>query len=222
VAKFEGRKRYSVVNDLLGTPTMLLTEAGKLAWKAQLDVYGVPREESGGIEESDRTSNPLRYPGQYYDEETGFSYNRWRYYDPETGRYISEDPVRLLGGMNLYGYVQSPLVWLDPLGLSCTRHGIERQNRKAWRQLRDLWKATGEIATLSKENLKRIAKGIVPRVDDEWVERFPGDAEKFGEQIRMHHVGGSPLAVPLPESSHMDAHMPGGFGRNSGGPGMSG
>jgi RHS repeat-associated protein len=117
VARFEGQKRYSVVTDVLGTPAMLMTEAGGLAWKAQLDLYGVPREETAGIEDGDRTNNPLRYPGQYHDEETGLSYNRFRYYDPETGRYISEDPIGLRGGTNLYGYVHRPLTWGDPFGL---------------------------------------------------------------------------------------------------------
>lgn len=126
VAKFEGRKRYSVVTDVVGTPTMLMTEAGKLAWKAQLDLYGVPREESAGIEEGDRTSNPLRYPGQYYDEETGLSYNRWRYYDQETGRYISEDPIGLQGGVDLYGYVHNPVTWRDPFGLKACNIDPER------------------------------------------------------------------------------------------------
>ena len=120
VAKLEGKNRYSVVTDHLGTPTMLMTEAGKLAWKAQLDVYGVVREERAGIAAGDATGNPWRYPGQYEDEETGLYYNRFRYYDPETGRYISEDPIGLLGGLPQYGYVHDPLGWLDPNGLkSC-------------------------------------------------------------------------------------------------------
>jgi RHS repeat-associated protein len=96
---------------------MLMTEAGKLAWKAQLDLYGVPREERAGIEDADRTTNPLRYPGQYYDEETGLSYNRFRYYDPETGRYISQDPIGVAGGLDLHGYVHNPATWEDPFGL---------------------------------------------------------------------------------------------------------
>ena len=117
VAKFEGKKRYSVVTDHLGTPTMLMTEAGKLAWKAQLDVYGVPREERAGIAKEDATGNPWRYPGQYEDAETGLYYNRFRYYDPETGRYISEDPIGLDGGLKAFGYVDDPLRWGDPFGL---------------------------------------------------------------------------------------------------------
>jgi RHS repeat-associated protein len=117
IAKFEGRKRYAIVTDHLGTPTMLMTEAGKLAWKAQLDVYGVPREERADIKGGEATGNPWRYPGQYEDAETGLYYNRFRYYDPESGRYVSEDPISLLGGAYLYSYVSDPLRWIDPGGL---------------------------------------------------------------------------------------------------------
>jgi RHS repeat-associated protein len=87
-------------------------EVGELCWKAQLDVYGVARVEVG------TTSCPWRWPGQYEDEETGLYYNRFRYYDPETGRYISQDPIGLKGGLALYQYVGDPLFGLDPLGLS--------------------------------------------------------------------------------------------------------
>ena len=118
VAKFEGRKRYAVVTDHLGTPTLLMTEAGKLAWKAQLDVYGVPREEQAGIARGDATGNPWRYPGQYEDAETGLYYNRFRYYDPESGRYISEDPIDLGGGLFQYAYVENPTFWTDVFGLA--------------------------------------------------------------------------------------------------------
>jgi RHS repeat-associated protein len=130
VAKIEGRKRYGIVTDHLGSPTMLATEAGKIAWKAQLDVYGVPREEplagADAAGESERTSNPWRFPGQYEDTETGLYYNRFRYYDPELGRYLSEDPIGLIGGTALYGYVHDPLGWLDALGLSCKSAGRKR------------------------------------------------------------------------------------------------
>lgn len=118
VAKIEGRKRFGIVSDHLGVPGALMTEAGQIAWRAQLDVYGVPREEAGVAAESDRTANPWRFPGQYEDAETGLYYNRFRYYDPEIGRYICEDPVGLLAGFDQFGYVQSPTSLADPLGLS--------------------------------------------------------------------------------------------------------
>ncbi len=114
IAKLEGRKRFGVVADHLGVPTMLLTEAGEVAWKAQLDVFGVAREEVGS------TAQPWRFPGQYEDEETGLYYNRFRYYDPTSGRYISEDPSRLLGGLTSYGYIPDPLLGMDPSGLTPT------------------------------------------------------------------------------------------------------
>lgn len=79
LAKIEGRKRYGVVSDHLGSPTMLATEAGRIAWRAQLDVYGVPREEEGVATADERTANPWRFPGQYEDAETGLYYNRFRY-----------------------------------------------------------------------------------------------------------------------------------------------
>lgn len=60
---------------------------------------------------------PLRYPGQYCDRETGLHYNTYRYYDPECGRFTTQDPIGLAGGLNLYQYAPNPLSWIDPLGL---------------------------------------------------------------------------------------------------------
>ncbi|MEE4576392.1 RHS repeat-associated core domain-containing protein, partial [Pseudomonas alliivorans] len=58
----------------------------------------------------------LRFQGQYFDEETGLHYNTFRYYDPEVGRFITQDPISIIGGVNLYQYAPNPLGWLDPLG----------------------------------------------------------------------------------------------------------
>ena len=121
LAKIQGRKRYGIVSDHLGSPTLVTTEAGRIAWQAQLDVYGVPREEGAAVRPEDKTDNPWRFPGQYEDAETGLYYNRFRYYDPELGRYLSEDPIGLLGGEALFGYVHEPLGWWDPLGLACKK-----------------------------------------------------------------------------------------------------
>jgi RHS repeat-associated protein len=61
---------------------------------------------------------PFRYQGQYEDAETGLYYNRFRYYDPNIGSYLSQDPIGLLGGeFNLYTYVHNPNCWVDSLGL---------------------------------------------------------------------------------------------------------
>jgi len=60
----------------------------------------------------------LRFQGQYADEETGLRYNLFRYYDPDVGRFVSQDPIGLLGGVNTYRYAPDPLSWIDPLGLT--------------------------------------------------------------------------------------------------------
>jgi RHS repeat-associated protein len=112
LAKMEGGKRYGVVVDHLGTPKMMADEAGALAWKAQLDVYGAARSHVA------LTACPWRWPGQYEDEETGLFYNGFRYYDPEAGRYVSQDPIGLAGGIGLFQYVRDPSMGIDPLGLA--------------------------------------------------------------------------------------------------------
>ncbi|MBC3335337.1 type IV secretion protein Rhs, partial [Pseudomonas proteolytica] len=80
---------------------------------------------------------PLRFQGQYYDRESGLHYNRHRYYNPDNGRYLTPDPVKLAGGVNGYLYVPNPTGWVDPLGLNACpgedkcKPGSEGQNPSA-------------------------------------------------------------------------------------------
>ncbi|MBY5925864.1 MULTISPECIES: RHS repeat-associated core domain-containing protein [unclassified Halomonas] len=76
------------------------------------------RHTSDGQGNKAQTDNPFRFQGQYHDEETGLHYNRHRYYDPEIGRFTTQDPIGLAGGDNLYVYAPEPTGWVDPLGLS--------------------------------------------------------------------------------------------------------
>ncbi len=68
---------------------------------------------------------PLRLPRQYFDEESGLHYNRYRYYDPHCARYISQDPIGLAEGENAYSYVANPITWIAPLGLNEVCPGTE-------------------------------------------------------------------------------------------------
>ena len=77
-----------------------------------------PRFGEATVDVSSTITNNLRYPGQFYDQETGLNYNGFRYYDPKTGRYLRTDPIGLNGGVNLFVYVRNhPVSWADPLGL---------------------------------------------------------------------------------------------------------
>ncbi|RZJ94144.1 MAG: RHS repeat protein, partial [Hymenobacter sp.] len=111
-AKLTKQGAYSVVADHLGTPLALYDEQGQPAWTMTLDSYGAVRHGQGKPQDC-----PFRYQGQYEDVETGLYYNRFRYYDPEVGGYISQDPIGLNGGTHEYAYVNSPTTYCDPLGL---------------------------------------------------------------------------------------------------------
>jgi len=135
-AKITKAGNYSIISDYLGTPVEAYDEEGKKVWERELDIYG--RVKDRLKDKYGKTIDlvgedcfiPFRYQGQYEDVETGLYYNRFRYYDPETGQYTQQDPIRLAGGMNLYAYVHNPNIWIDPFGLSrrgnqATRDHIE-------------------------------------------------------------------------------------------------
>ncbi len=104
---------YYYHNDHLGTPLRLTDATGTVVWAADYQPFGKAELLVNTVE------NNLRFSGQYYDAETGLHYNWHRFYDPETGRYVSPDPIGLAGGMNLYGYVHNdPVNFIDPEGLA--------------------------------------------------------------------------------------------------------
>ncbi|HEX6431318.1 MAG TPA: RHS repeat-associated core domain-containing protein [Niastella sp.] len=113
-ARIANGAAYSVINDHLGTPQWMYDSEGKKVWEGVLDIYGRVRTLCGS-----GSDMPFRYQGQYEDVETGLCYNRSRYYDPEQGNYISQDPIGLAGSNpTLYGYVNDPNVLIDPFGLN--------------------------------------------------------------------------------------------------------
>lgn len=104
--------------DHLGTPQELTDYEGKVEWSAQCKAWGEAKQAISEAAYKAGVRNPIRFQGQYFDEETGLHYNRHRYYDPDIARYLTQDPVGLLGGINTYAYAPNPVGWLDPLGLS--------------------------------------------------------------------------------------------------------
>lgn len=103
--------------DHLNTPIAARDENAKLVWKWESDAFGstLPNEDPDG--DGQKTTINLRFPGQYFDKESGFHYNHHRYYDPLTGRYLSSDPIGLAGGRNGYSYVGgNPMSRIDPSG----------------------------------------------------------------------------------------------------------
>ncbi len=140
--------------DHLGTPQEMTDHEGSVAWSAQYKAWGEARE---AISEAGRRAgfrNPIRFQGQYFDEETGLHYNRYRYYEPDSGRFVSSDPIKLLGGPNLHKYAPNPTEWVDPFGLS----GNSKQRRQARRaDQRDCEKAEAARDALMNDRKRKHA-----------------------------------------------------------------
>jgi RHS repeat-associated protein len=151
-AKIEGDTQYSIVTDYLGTPTHAYDHTGAPVWERQLDCYGKVRHLQGN-----QTFCPYLYQGQYVDGETGLAYNRFRYYDADSGNYISQDPIGLMGGMQLYGYVSDSASSVDIFGLAVDNLVKYKPGRitpkpgsrgtaidRAWREEQELINRTGK------------------------------------------------------------------------------
>ena len=101
--------------DHLGTPIAAHNAKGEAVWTAEYEAWGRIRNET--VSDGLKVNIPFRFQGQYYDEESGLHYNRFRYYDPEIGRFVSQDPIGFAGSDNFYEYAPNPIVWVDPWGL---------------------------------------------------------------------------------------------------------
>ena len=137
-------------NDHLGTPRELSSDDGQIVWQATYKAWGntlkverpaaetlqkqerlaqaqqAPEAQNDASQELWEAEQNLRFQGQYFDSETGLHYNRFRYYDPDVGRFVSQDPIGLLGGVNLFAYALNPSGWVDPLGLTCWGSLLEK------------------------------------------------------------------------------------------------
>ncbi len=112
---------YWYHTDLNSAPLEVTDAAGNLCWSGQYDTFGKLQGQTvagAAKRQGAQYQQPLRYAGQYQDDESGLHYNLFRYYEPEVGRFTTQDPIGLRGGLNLYQYAPNPLMWVDPLGLS--------------------------------------------------------------------------------------------------------
>ena len=112
LVKLEQSKAYYLLTDHLGTPKQAVDQKQNTVWEAEYSPFGKATIQTSKIELN------LRFPGQYEDQESGTHYNYYRDYNPETGRYITSDPIGLNGGINTFAYVGgNPVNFIDPLGL---------------------------------------------------------------------------------------------------------
>ena len=167
---------YYYHNDHLGTPQMMTDTSATVVWQANYTPFG----EADIIVEA--VTNNIRFPGQYYDQESDLHYNYFRDYDPELGRYIQSDPIGLAGGINTYGYVGgNPINLTDPFGLVAKGNHkldlaqveqikqrlkdstLDKKTRNELKQkLKRHEKATGERHSRGSQSKKSKVPGFVP------------------------------------------------------------
>uniref|UniRef100_UPI0035644A92 RHS repeat domain-containing protein n=2 Tax=Bacteroides ovatus TaxID=28116 RepID=UPI0035644A92 len=195
VAMIKEGRSYSILTDQLGTPTEAYDTEGNEVWSRVLDMDGNVIEETGN-----KGMVPFLFQGQYYDRETGLAYNRFRYYSPQMGMYVSQDPIRLEGGiLNLYGYVSNTNLWIDVFGLksyNATNKGHDYENRirkiygdKPFRQ---------RIFRIEKsgKSVKKVADNVTS-VDGKSVAIEAKYVEDWAKSIRNPNspIGNKPFAV---------------------------
>ena len=112
--------------DQIGIPREMTDKDGNLLWFGNYTGWGRLKEET---KVTDSAYQPFRLQNQYVDRETGLHYNFFRYYEPDAGRFVNQDPIGLWSGENFYQFAPNKHIWIDPLGVSLRKgkHAIERQ-----------------------------------------------------------------------------------------------
>ncbi|WCC41205.1 DUF6531 domain-containing protein (plasmid) [Tenacibaculum finnmarkense] len=180
-AKFKNNKTFSILADHLGTPTSMCNEEGETTWVRSLD-------SNGKVREGDNSSCPFLFQGQYYDEEIELAYNRFRYYNPDDGRYISQDPIGLLSDeFNFYAYIKDSNSYVDVFGLS----GNNYRNLEI-----------GKLPRLRGKNLKKIEALLLERG---FVRTNPANPKNK----RFKHADGSEVQIHAYGNQNMTPHKGG-------------
>jgi RHS repeat-associated protein len=197
---------YYIHTDHLNTPRALASPTGGTVWQwMPLDPFGSNHPEEDPDGNGERVTLNLRFPGQYFDRETGLHYNYYRDYDPQTGRYLQADPIGLAGGTNLYGYVGSmPIRFVDPYGLDVGEPGFGESFIPVWGSGRQaindfqtghyIWGSVNSVAALSDAALvgygvKALCKGAWKLGSHTWgaTRKWYGKTRELAPNTPVHH-----------------------------------
>ncbi|MEM9774810.1 MAG: polymorphic toxin type 17 domain-containing protein [Chloroflexota bacterium] len=202
-------KTSTKASEFLGTPVLAFDSDGNQVWERELDIYGNPRI-------GDNIFCPFTWQGQYYDEETGLAYNRFRYYNPETGTYISQDPIGLEGNNpNLYAYVSDSNTQIDPFGLECTKAAKAVTSSKSLIKGAQL-PNTGKIrfvpraADVKNGKLLKQNGGYVDKFGNVW-KKGPSrtEGQAFEWDVQLSKTGKNQLGHLSPDGKHLNISLDG-------------
>ena len=221
LATVQDDRTYWYQCDQIGAPLELTDELGQIVWAADYKVWGEARLRTVARTGTDggpatrsavalsrvdsRTppppaapiEQPFRFQGQHFDEETGLHYNRFRYYDPGVGRLVSQDPIGLAGGANLFSYAENSTGWIDPVGLSPGGVGRKQPAKKPNQDSKCKCRREWEV-----NRYDRTCQGHVPGVGQVSYYRDPfsglwwskGQTGHGGSAWKAHDKGGNWVA----------------------------
>ncbi|MFD8951573.1 putative T7SS-secreted protein [Streptomyces xanthophaeus] len=185
---------FTIITNLVGAPTELIDESGALAWHTRTTLWGTTTWAS-----TSTAYTPLRFPGQYFDPETGFHYNYFRHYDPETARYLSHDPLGLTPAPNSAAYVPNPHTWVDPMGLAgCptftpgeTLGDVDKIH--GWVPKTIPAEALESLQDVSKYGFSWMGGPDFYGPKSWWSEPFENSGKNGGYQLPTHEPSGKPI-----------------------------
>ena len=175
---------YYIYADHLNTARVIVDQSNTIVWR-----WGNAHAFGANLPNEDPDSNGQlfeyhpRFPGQYFDKETGLHYNYFRYFEPETGRYISPDPIGLMGGMNVWGYVGG-----NPMGF-VDIDGLIRYNAPPPR--------TVPVSGVTLVALQCVEECLQESTGNQNLDLLiTGGAEKIGHSKNSHHARGQACDIP--------------------------
>jgi RHS repeat-associated protein len=184
--------------DYLNTPRVATDENQVAVWLWSSDAFGMGRADKDPDNDGIKHNVRLRFPGQYFDSESGLNYNYFRDYDRTTGRYVQSDPIGLVGGINTYGYVGgNPVGLIDPSGLIWVTKGHDYHGIANWsKAFTDRLANLEEGTVMSPKNCRNCTRDVI----QEWVPH-PNDPQNAknecsigdpspGEQRRIEQTFG--------------------------------
>jgi len=200
---------YFYGNDRLGTPQILTDSTNTVVWEGYYKPFG-----EAEVNPNSSIVNNFRFPGQYYDAETGLHYNYHRYYDPGTGRYLRPDPIGLVGGINLFTYLENnPLNKTDPFGLQAAAIGFggtavpvgvtQPQNKRLQEAYKQVAKDIPDYAkdsVIDSLTYYSLVAGAISPIQREKVTDYEGEKNKLttkNTQVEVKY--GGHCETPLPE-----------------------
>ena len=145
-------------NDQIGIPREMTDIHGNLLWYGEYTAWGRLKKDGRVYKNAHQ---PFRLQNQYYDEETGLHYNFFRYYESDSGRFINQDPIRLIGGDNLYFFSPNTQDWYDPLGLWRRNAYVGRTPSKVSKTGRAVMQrmlAKGEIQGITSDQISKLRR----------------------------------------------------------------